>query len=175
MQNAENVEKIKVKIVKPNGETIYPDTITKSVSQISKQSTSIIYGITLGNFEANQGVTSIIIPEGVIKDSSGNGNRETEILVGNSTWTEIGDTNGEYTAFRDSIVDFIRPTWEYSTSSITRDRDGETGTVTVKILGRDNYYLKDTLTENKIFVYVANSETPDSPNNNNYKESNKNN
>ena len=163
LQNAENVEKIKVKIVKPNGETIYPDTITKSVSQISKQSTSIIYGITLGNFEANQGVTSIIIPEGVIKDSSGNGNRETEILVGNSTWTEIGDTNGEYTAFRDSIVDFIRPTWEYSTSSITRDRDGETGTVTVKILGRDNYYLKDTLTENKIFVYVANSETPDSP------------
>ena len=163
LQNAENVEKIKVKIVKPNGETIYPDTITKSVSQISKQSTSIIYGITLGNFEANQGVTSIIIPEGVIKDSSGNGNRETEILVGNSTWTEIGDTNGEYTAFRDSIVDFIRPTWEYSTSSITRDRDGETGTVTVKILGRDNYYLKDTLTENKIFVYVANSQTPDSP------------
>ena len=163
LQNAENVEKIKVKIVKPNGETIYPDTITKSVSQISKQSTSIIYGITLGNFEANQGVTSIIIPEGVIKDSSGNGNRETEILVGNSTWTEIGDTNGEYTAFRNSIVDFIRPTWEYSTSSITRDRDGETGTVTVKILGRDNYYLKDTLTENKIFVYVANSETPDSP------------
>lgn len=63
LQNAENVEKIKVKIVKPNGETIYPDTITKSVSQISKQSTSIIYGITLGNFEANQGVTSIIIPE----------------------------------------------------------------------------------------------------------------
>ena len=163
LQNAENVEKIKVKVVKPDGTTVYPDTITKSVSQISKQSTSIIYQITLGNFGENEGVTSIIIPEGVITDTSGNGNQETEILVGNSTWTETGDSAGEYTAFRNSIVDFTRPTWEYSTSSITRNRDGETGSVTIKILGRDIYYLKDTLTINDINVYVANSETPDSP------------
>ena len=55
------------------------------------------------------------------------------------------------------------PVWKYATSSITRNRDGETGTVKVKILGSDIYYLKDTLTTDNIFVYVANSETPDAP------------
>lgn len=163
LQDAANVAKMKVKVVKPNGETVYPDTITKQVSQISQQQTEITYQITLGNFGENEGVTSVIIPEGVIIDKSGNTNRQTEVLVGNATWTEAGDTKGEYTAFRNSIVDFTRPTWEYSTSSITRDRDGETGTVTVKILGRDIYYLKDTLTENNIDVFVANSKNPNVP------------
>ena len=163
LQNAENVAKMKVKVVKPDGETVYPDTITKQVSQISKQATSVTYQITLGNFGENEGVTSVIIPEGVIVDKYGNTNRETEVLVGNSTWTEAGDSKGEYTAFRDSIVDFTRPTWEYSTSSITRNRDEETGTVTVKILGRDKYYLKDTLTTDNILVYVDNTENPDRP------------
>ena len=163
LQNAENVAKIKVKVVKPDGTEVIPDTITKSVTQVSKQSTSITYRITLGNFETNEGVTSVIIPEGVITDRSGNGNKETEILVGNSTWTETGDAKGEYTAFKNSIVDFTMPVWKYATSSITRNRDGETGTVKVKILGSDIYYLKDTLTTDNIFVYVANSETPDAP------------
>ena len=163
LQNAENVAKMKVKVVKPDGETVYPDTITKQVSQVSKQATSVIYQITLGNFGENEGVTSIIIPEGVIIDKYGNKNKETEILVGNATWVEAGDSKGEYTAFKNSIVDFTRPTWEYSTSSITRDRDNETGTVTVKILGRDKYYLKDTLTEDNIFVYVDNIKNPDKP------------
>ena len=163
LQDAENVAKIKVKVVKPDGETVYPDTITKQVSQISKQATSITYQITLGNFGENEGVTSVIIPEGVILDKYGNTNRETEVLVGNSTWTESGDANGEYTAFRESIVDFTRPVWEYSTSSITRDRAGETGTVTIKILGIDKYYLKDTLTEKNVSVYVENSANPDKP------------
>ena len=163
LQDAANVAKMKVKVVKPNGETVYPDTITKQVSQIGQQQTEITYQITLGNFGENEGVTSVIIPEGVIIDKSGNTNRQTEVLVGNATWTEVGDTKGEYTAFRNSIVDFTRPVWEYSTSSITRDRDGETGTVTVKILGRDIYYLKDTLTENNIDVFVANSKNPNVP------------
>ena len=163
LQDAENVAKMKVKVVKPNGETVYPDTIVKQVAQVSKTATAVIYQIDLSNFEDNQGITSIIIPEGVIKDQSGNGNQETEILVGNATWTEPGDANGEYTAFRNSIVDFTRPVWEYADSSITRDRDGETGTVTVKILGHDDYYLKDTLTEENINVYVDNAEDPEAP------------
>ena len=163
LQDAENVANMKVKVVKPTGETVYPDTIVKQVVQVSKTATAVTYQITLSNFEDNQGVTSIIIPEGVIKDQYGNTNQETEILVGNATWIEVGDINGEYTAFRDSIVDFTRPTWEYADSSITRDRAGETGTVTVKILGRDDYFLKDTLTEANINVYVDNSEDPETP------------
>ena len=163
LQDAENVANMRVKVVKPNGETVYPDTIVKQVAQVSKTATAVTYQITLSNFEDNQGITSIIIPEGVITDQSGNTNQETEILVGNATWTETGDINGEYTAFRESIVDFTRPTWEYADSSITRDRAGETGTVTVKILGRDDYFLKDTLTTDNINVYVDNSENPDTP------------
>ena len=163
LQDAENVANMKVKVVKANGETVYPDTIVKQVTQVSKTATAVTYQITLSNFEDNQGVTSIIIPEGVIIDKYGNTNQETEILVGNATWMEIGDINDEYTAFRESIVDFTRPTWEYADSSITRDRAGETGTVTVKILGRDDYYLKNTLTTDNINVYVDNSENPEEP------------
>ena len=163
LDTTENVAKIRVKVVKPSGETVYPDTITKQVYQMSKNATSVTYRITLGNFGENEGITSIIIPEGVIIDKYGNTNRETELLVGNATWTEAGDTKGEYTAFRDSVVDFTRPTWKYSTSSISRNRDEETGTVTVKLLGNDIYYLKDTLTTNNINVYVSNSNSPDSP------------
>ena len=163
LQNAVNVQKMKVKVVKPDGEIVYPETITKQVSQVSKQATSVVYQIVLGVFGDNEGVTSVIIPEGVVIDKYGNKNKETEVLVGNATWTESGDSKGEYTAFRNSIVDFTRPVWEYSTSSITRDRNGETGTVTVKILGRDKYYLKDTLTEDKILVYVDNSKNPSRP------------
>ncbi len=163
LQDAENTANMKVKVVKPTGETVYPDTIVKQVTQVSKTTTAVVYQITLSNFEDNQGITSIIIPEGVITDQYGNTNQETEILVGNATWTEVGDVNDEYTAFRESIVDFTRPTWEYADSRITRDRDGETGTVTVKILGRDDYYLKDTLTSDNINVYVDNSENPETP------------
>lgn len=140
-------------------------TISKTATRTATQPTYVEYQIKLSNFERNEGTTSIIIPQGVIVDKSGNGNKETEIFVGNKTWLENGDNaaNPEYTAFRNSIVDFTRPTWEYSTSSITRNRNEETGTVTIKLLGRDTYYLKDTLTPNNIKVYVANSENPDTP------------
>ena len=163
LQEPRNTLNMKVKVVKPDGETVYPETITKQVSQVSKQSTSVIYQIVLGVFGENEGVTSVIIPEGVVTDKYGNKNKETEVLVGNATWTESGDSNHQYTAFNNSIVDFTRPTWEYSTSSITRNRAEETGTVTVKILGRDKYYLNDILTEDKIFVYVDNTSNPDKP------------
>ena len=161
----ENVaEQIKVMMIKPGTtEKVEVPTIKKTVTKLRQQATLIDYKITLSNFERNEGITSIVIPKGVIKDTSENGNKETELLVGNATWVEVGDSKGEYTAFRDSIIDVTRPTWNYATSSITRDRDGETGTVTIKILGKDTYYLKDTLTTNDISVYVANSENPEEP------------
>ena len=151
-------------MIKPGTtEKVEVPTIKKTVTKLRQQATLIDYNITLSNFEKNEGITSIVIPKGVIKDTSENGNKETELLVGNATWVEVGDSKGEYTAFRDSIIDVTRPTWNYATSSITRDRDGETGTVTIKILGKDTYYLKDTLTTNDISVYVANSENPEEP------------
>ena len=168
--NSQDINKltsdIKVMIQRPGStEKEEVTTISKTATRTATQPTYVEYQIKLSNFERNEGITSIIIPQGVIVDKSGNGNKETEIFVGNKTWLETGDNaaNPEYTAFRNSVVDFTRPTWKYSTSSIRRDRDGETGTVTLKILGSDTYYLKDTLTENDIKVYVANSENPDMP------------
>lgn len=168
--NSQDINKltsdIKVMIQRPGStEKEEVTTISKTATRTATQPTYVEYQIKLSNFERNEGTTSIIIPQGVIVDKSGNGNKETEIFVGNKTWLENGDNaaNPEYTAFRNSIVDFTRPTWEYSTSSITRNRNEETGTVTIKLLGRDTYYLKDTLTPNNIKVYVANSENPDTP------------
>ena len=71
-------------------------TITKQVIQVSRETTAVTYQIILGNFGENEGITSLIIPEGVITDKSGNKNKETEVLVGNATWTEAGDSKGEY-------------------------------------------------------------------------------
>ena len=156
---------ITAKVIKSDGEIVTPSTISATVTKESQDDTTIIYKIVLSNFEANQGITSITIPAGKIEDAYGNKNELTEILVGNTTWTETGDnsTTPEYPAFRESIVDFTRPVWEYGDSSITRNREGQVGTVTVKILGSDNYYLKDTLSTDDILVYVNNTEDPEQP------------
>ena len=54
------------------------------------------------------------------------------------------------------IVDVVNPLWEYLTSSIDRENE----TVTVMILGTDKYYQENTLTTDKIHVYLTDSETP---------------
>ena len=158
---------IKVKVQKPNG-TIIEDAsklaenpVTVAVSEITSihatNPQTIEYEITLGNFTENEGITTIIIPEDTIKDTSGNGNKETEVYVGDPTyaddvykkpdWTKTNltdtDINEAYTAFTQSIVDFTMPTWNYATSSINRDRNdvmNDSGDyVTLKILGYDIY------------------------------------
>ena len=151
-----NKSNIKVKVQKPNGTVVEDatkvanpvtvDVVEKSITDTDK----FEYEITLGNFTSNEGLTSIIIPEDTIKDIFGNGNKETEVFVGRVDWT--GD--GSYTAFNNSIVDFTDPTWTKVTSSITRNREGEVGTVTLKLLGYDIYKKEDTLDEDLITVSV---------------------
>ena len=73
--------------------------------------------LTLGNFGTYDGAVKISIADNTIRDTSGNGNKITEISVGNPNWveTDISDDadNPKYTAFRNNIVDFIKPTITY--------------------------------------------------------------
>jgi len=162
------INNIKVKVVDEYGNTIVNDTttISKEIVQLTTLSQEIIYKISLSNFGVYEGKTSVIIPEDVVKDTSGNGNVETEILVGNPS---------DGTAFKDSIVDFTKPTWEYVTSTINRTWDEDTdrrlengelgtnnpnGTVTLEVKGTDIYFDKDTyftnstldLTQVKVYI-----------------------
>lgn len=156
---AENVANVKVKVQRPNGVVVNDTTtITKEITRTNRLATSMTYQIILSGFGLNEGITSVIIPKDMILDTSGNGNVETEIFVGNPT---------DGTAFKDSIVDFTEPVWNYDTSSIDRDRytngiaHNQTGTVTIDIEGTDIYfdntYFTDSskqLTTSDIKVYV---------------------
>ena len=150
---------VQVKVLDENGNEITGHAVIKDITLDTNLSTAqaYIYNIVLSNFGVYEGKTSVIIPADVVKDSSGNGNIETEILVGNSTDT---------TAFKDSIVDFTKPIWEYETSTINRNVDAngvrnETGTVTLEVKGTDIYfdnkYFNNTeyqLDLTKVKVYI---------------------
>jgi len=140
-------------------------TITKAIDLYEVQTYGYIFQVTLSNFGIYEGITSVIIPKDVIKDTSGNGNIETEILVGRAADT---------TAFKDSLVDFTKPTWNYVTSTINRDWDdttdrrlqngeGADGTVTLEIKGTDTYFDDSYFTDSSkeldlsaVKVYVNN-------------------
>lgn len=144
-------------------------TITKEVNRSepdmdSELTNYVIYVVKLGNFGENNGVTEIEIDENTLRDSSGNGNIRTKINVGNKNWREDDDTEGKFTAFKQGIVDFIKPEWTYVTSSIDRTKN----IVEMQIKASDKYYLYDTLSKNvngnnvfdtsDISVYVNNNE-----------------
>ena len=129
---------VKVKVLDENGTEITEHAIINDITLDTDLSTSqsYVYNIVLSNFGVYEGKTSVIIPADVVRDSSGNKNVVTEILVGNASDT---------TAFKDSIVDFTIPTWEYVTSSIDRNVDAngvrtENGTVTLEVKGTDIYF-----------------------------------
>ena len=109
------------------------------------------YKLTLGNFGTINGVTKIVIDAGTIQDESGNKNIETTINVGNIEWIETGDssTNQKYPAFRNSIVDFIKPVIKYKYSAVegarNPDIDYEARTLTVKFTVTDKYLRESTI------------------------------
>jgi len=132
-------------LTKTDGTTEATTTISREITRNGVGDTYMTFKIVLSDFEEHEGVTSVIIPEDVIFDDSGNGNKQTIINVGNPSDT---------TAFGQNIVDFTDPTWEYSTSTIDRDWDeggrrlenGEPeeepaeGTVTLEVKGTDIYF-----------------------------------
>ena len=102
-----------------------------------------IYKITVSNFTDKDGELQLVLPAGVLYDTSDNVNVSKTIDVKNTTWVEIGDDEVKYTGFRQGIVDYVKPVWTKETSSIDRTNN----TVTLEIHGTDDYYLSDTLAE----------------------------
>ena len=109
------------------------------------------YKLTLGNFGKINGVTKVVIDAGTIADESGNKNIETPIPVGNPEWVENGDDseNPNYPAFRNNIVDFIKPVIKYTYSAVegatNPDIDYEAKTLTVKFTVTDKYIREDSI------------------------------
>ena len=127
-----------------DGEEI--STISKEITKIpSTKDTYAMYRIELSNFKEYNGKTQVIIAANTLEDSSGNKNISTTIDVGNPNWVEQGDTEKIYTAFKNSVVDFIKPDITYVTSSI--DRTNKTVEVQFKL--NDKHYLRDKLSTEK--------------------------
>ena len=102
--------------------------------------------MTLGNFGKYDGAVKISIGDNTIKDTSGNGNKITELSVGNPNWVEndIGDSadNPKYTAFRNNIVDFIKPTIKYKyTADVNPVVDQENKQVSIAFDAIDTNFL----------------------------------
>ena len=102
---------------------IYPTRVIKSVTEFETTDTTIAYKIVLSNFGMFEGKVTLIIPEGAIVDTSGNISEEKPVLIGNSTYT---------TSFKDSMVDFIRPTWKYVNTDTTKFESEGSISFTVK-------------------------------------------
>lgn len=76
------------------------------------------YEIELTGFGTINGRTEIFIDNNTIKDTSGNYNgfndgNNSKILVGNSSWREKDLGSSLYSAFSNSIVDFVKPVVSY--------------------------------------------------------------
>ena len=131
--------------------------VTKVVNKVLEDKNSVIYEIVLGNFGTNTGVTKLRLQPGTLTDMSGNSNISTEILIGNKQWNEKGDSEGKYLAFRESIVDFIKPNIKYEISEKNRNLES----VILKIKLDEKYYYNYELTNNDIMVFVEDKEVPE--------------
>lgn len=138
-------------------------TETFEISQANK----VKYTLTLGNFGNHEGKVSIVIAGNTLKDSSGNGNAETEIDVGNITWIEtdvepiveetgaVNTENPKFKAFRQSVVDFIKPKITYNYAEGTNpniDRTNEKVSITFD--ATDTNFLESNIAKESIQIYI---------------------
>ena len=99
-------------------------------------------------FPAGELNTDGTIKKGIV-DKSGNLSLAKTITIG------IDDPENHEDHKDPDIVDVVNPVWTYGTSSINRIRDGKTAdTVELTIIGSDKYYKSNSLTKDKIKVYV---------------------
>lgn len=97
-----------------------------------------------GKYVGASGYVTILIPEGKVKDKSGNINMEQVITIG----IDSDDQTGE-----EEIVDVVDPEWRAENVKIDR----ETLTITADIIGTDKYFQSSTLTINDLSVYISKS------------------
>ena len=136
---------------KANGDIYY--TVDGVEKKVGERYQLLVEGLESENGEGYSGPMSLSFPAGIITDTSGNQNDAKTITLG------IDEPQNPDHPEHDEpiIVDVVNPLWEYLTSSIDRENE----TVTVTILGTDKYYQENTLTTDKIHVYLTDSETPD--------------
>ena len=94
------------------------------------------------------GYISFIIPEGKILDKSGNKNISKTITLG------INDPKIDENE-QPIIVDVVNPTFKIENTNIDKTK----GEITLDIVGTDKYYLENTLTLDKIHLFVDDEET----------------
>ena len=115
--------------------------INKQITKISTTKTAETYKIVLSNFGEESGFTQIKIGANSVKDTSGNGNTEKIINVGNP--------NGEE-PFKSSIVDFIKP--EVNKISSTVDSVNKTEKIVFTVT--DKYFKSSDINKENIIVKV---------------------
>ena len=134
-------------IYKANGD-IYT-TVNGVKQKIGERYELKLEGLETKNGEGYSGTVTLAFPEGLITDQSNNKNLPTTITIG------VDDPSNHPTHTDPVVVDVVNPLWSYGTSSINRIRNGATAdTVDVTIIGSDKYYKTNTLTTDKIKVYV---------------------
>lgn len=155
--DAETIEKIENGIFT---EDYYHQNIETKFNTLSFEADQDGYGGTytlqiknleqeMGKLYKNySGYISFIIPEGKILDKSGNKNISKTITLG------INDPKIDENE-QPIIVDVVNPTFKIENTNIDKTK----GEITLDIVGTDKYYLENTLTLDKIHLFVDDEET----------------
>ena len=98
-----------------------------------------------GEYRDYSGPMSISIPAGVATDKSGNSNIAKTITIG------VNEPSG---SGNQQVVDVVDPVWK--TENINIDKTNKK--VTVDLVGTDKYYKSNSLTTDKIKVYIDGEE-----------------
>ena len=118
----------------------YGGTYTLQVKNLEQESGEL--------YKNYSGYISFIIPEGKILDKSGNKNISKTITLG------INDPKIDENK-QPIIVDVVNPTFKIENTNIDKTK----GEITLDIVGTDKYYLENTLTLDKIHLFVDDEET----------------
>ena len=117
------------------------------------------YTLVLGNFRTNEGKVRIEIPAEAICDTSNNGNILTPIDVGNEQWVEtdveVNASNPVYTAFRNDIVDYIKPVIKYQyVENVNPKLDRTNETVDIIFTATDTNFLENNIGLEDMKIYI---------------------
>ena len=126
------------------------EDVKEGTKVIGKKYTLVIKGlqqqdITNGKYKDYSGPMSISIPQNVVTDTSGNTNNSKTITIGINEPDQTGNQQ---------IVDVVDPVWRVENLQKTVDSSTGKITATMDLYGTDKYYKSNSLTADKIQVWV---------------------
>ena len=160
--------------LKDTNQTIPNEKITKNLTYVSDVNETrdgqdvkigekyrlVIGGLqqetTDGNYRDYSGPMSIIFPEKIVTDNSGNQNTEKIITIGVNT-DETTDDSGDSSSTDGVIVDVVDPVWKAENIII----DKANKKATVDLIGTDKYLQSSSLSTGNIKVFVDGNEITD--------------